>query len=136
MVGGCRYDITLINDSALPTAFMTGIVGKFFVQFGWSAAIAVFFSLVVARLITPMMAAISLKPIVDAHREAAWERWYMKLAQWSLTHRLKTFWVTMLFFLLCCLVDAVVANRVFLRRTVVANPNHADLAARKHALSD
>jgi multidrug efflux pump subunit AcrB len=41
----------------LPTAFMPGIAGKFFVQFGWTAAIAVFFSLVVARLLTPMMAA-------------------------------------------------------------------------------
>jgi multidrug efflux pump subunit AcrB len=27
----------------LPTAFMTGIVGRFFVQFGWTAAISVFF---------------------------------------------------------------------------------------------
>ena len=33
----------------LPTAFMSGVVGKFFVQFGWTASIAVFFSLVVAR---------------------------------------------------------------------------------------
>ena len=37
--------------------------GKFFVQFGWTAAIAVFFSLVVARMLTPMMAAYILKPI-------------------------------------------------------------------------
>ncbi|HRZ62876.1 MAG TPA: efflux RND transporter permease subunit, partial [Rubrivivax sp.] len=28
----------------LPTAFMSGVPGKFFVQFGWTAAIAVFFS--------------------------------------------------------------------------------------------
>ena len=41
----------------LPTAFMSGVPGKFFVQFGWTAAIAVFFSLVVARMLTPMMAA-------------------------------------------------------------------------------
>ena len=32
----------------LPTAFMSGVAGKFFVQFGWTAAGAVFFSLVVA----------------------------------------------------------------------------------------
>ena len=37
----------------LPTAFMAGVPGKFFVQFGWTAAIAVFFSLVVARMLTP-----------------------------------------------------------------------------------
>ena len=45
----------------LPTAFMSGVPGKFFVQFGWTAAIAVFFSLVVARLLTPMMAAYVLQ---------------------------------------------------------------------------
>ena len=41
----------------LPTAFMYGVAGKFFVQFGWTAASAVFFSLVVARRLTPLMAA-------------------------------------------------------------------------------
>ncbi|HEX5126895.1 MAG TPA: efflux RND transporter permease subunit, partial [Rhodocyclaceae bacterium] len=35
----------------LPTAFMGGVAGKFFVQFGWTAAVAVFFSLVVARML-------------------------------------------------------------------------------------
>ena len=47
----------------LPTAFMTGVAGMFFKQFGWTAAIAVFASLLVARLLTPMMAAYILKPI-------------------------------------------------------------------------
>jgi multidrug efflux pump subunit AcrB len=50
----------------LPTAFMSGIAGKFFKQFGWTAALAVFASLVVARLLTPMMAAYILKPIAAA----------------------------------------------------------------------
>lgn len=48
----------------LPTAFMSGIAGKFFVQFGWTAALAVFASLIVARLLTPMMSAYLLKPWV------------------------------------------------------------------------
>jgi multidrug efflux pump subunit AcrB len=46
----------------LPTAAMSGVVGMFFRQFGWTAAIAVLFSLLVARLLTPMMAAYLLKP--------------------------------------------------------------------------
>ncbi|MBE2214590.1 MAG: efflux RND transporter permease subunit [Opitutaceae bacterium] len=46
----------------LPTAFMGGIAGKFFKQFGWTASIAVLFSLLVARLLTPMMAAVLMKP--------------------------------------------------------------------------
>ena len=45
----------------LPTAFMAGIPGKFFKQFGWTAALAVFASLVVARVLTPMMAAYIMK---------------------------------------------------------------------------
>ena len=56
----------------LPTAFMSGVPGKFFVQFGWTAAIAVFFSLVVARMLTPMMAAYILKPPRKDHHEPRW----------------------------------------------------------------
>ena len=41
----------------LPTAFMPGLAGKFFVQFGWTSPVAVFFSLAVARMLTPMMGA-------------------------------------------------------------------------------
>ena len=83
----------------LPTAFMTGIVGKFFVQFGWTAAISVFFSLVVARMLTPMMAAYLLKPNTRGHEEARWERLYMRLAQWCLKHRVRTTILAVVFFL-------------------------------------
>ncbi|RZG87592.1 efflux RND transporter permease subunit [Acinetobacter sp. WCHAc060033] len=53
----------------LPTAFMSGIAGKFFVQFGWTAALAIFASLLVARLLTPMMSAYFLKPWIKPHGE-------------------------------------------------------------------
>ncbi|MBL8301518.1 MAG: efflux RND transporter permease subunit, partial [Ideonella sp.] len=74
----------------LPTAFMAGVPGKFFVQFGWTAAIAVFFSLVVARMLTPMMAAYLLKPPAKAHREPGWLALYMRWAAWCLKHRIVT----------------------------------------------
>jgi len=74
----------------LPTAFMTGIVGKFFVQFGWTAAIAVFFSLVVARMLTPMMAAYLLKPPKHEEKEPGWMRIYLQWAHWCLKHRVLT----------------------------------------------
>ena len=74
----------------LPTAFMSGVVGKFFVQFGWTAAIAVFFSLVVARMLTPMMAAYLLKRPKKEHPEPRWVGPYLKLAAWCLKHRLWT----------------------------------------------
>jgi multidrug efflux pump subunit AcrB len=74
----------------LPTAFMSGIAGKFFVQFGWTAAIAVFFSLVVARMLTPMMAAYLLRPPRADHGEARWLRIYLGWAGWCGRHRIMT----------------------------------------------
>lgn len=71
----------------LPTAFMGGVPGKFFKPFGWTAAIAVLFSLVVARLLTPMMAAYLLKPVVAEHKDGPWMQRYMSLAQWCLRYR-------------------------------------------------
>ncbi|MFN3503145.1 MAG: efflux RND transporter permease subunit, partial [Allorhizobium sp.] len=40
----------------VPVSFMPGIPGQYFIQFGLTVAFSVFFSLLVARLITPMMA--------------------------------------------------------------------------------
>ncbi|OJZ19815.1 MAG: RND transporter [Thiobacillus sp. 65-29] len=74
----------------LPTAFMSGVPGKFFVQFGWSAAIAVFFSLAVARMLTPMMAAYFLKPPRTARGEPFWMGVYLRWAAWCLKHRVLT----------------------------------------------
>lgn len=82
----------------LPTAFMSGVAGKFFKQFGWTASFAVFASLVVARVLTPMMAAYILKPIVNAHKDPSWMRFYLKAAAWSLHHRLMTVIAAGLFF--------------------------------------
>ena len=82
----------------LPTAFMAGVPGKFFVQFGWTAAIAVFFSLVVARALTPMMAAYILKPPKKAHHEPGWLTHYGRWAAWCLRHRVLTLLATVVFF--------------------------------------
>ena len=76
----------------LPTAFMGGIVGQFFRQFGWTAALAIFASLMVARLITPMMAAYILRPEKKhVEKQSATMTWYLKLVSWTLHHR----WLTM-----------------------------------------
>jgi multidrug efflux pump subunit AcrB len=80
----------------LPTAFMSGIAGKFFVQFGWTAAVAVLFSLAVARMLTPMMSAYFLKARV-AHETPKWIEIYLKWAQWCLSHRKSTLAMTALF---------------------------------------
>jgi multidrug efflux pump subunit AcrB len=83
----------------LPTAFMSGIAGKFFKQFGWTASLAVFASLVVARVLTPMMAAYLLKPIVTQERDPRWLQFYMKCVNWSMRHRVKTMLLATLFFI-------------------------------------
>ncbi len=82
----------------LPTAFMSGIAGKFFVQFGWTAAIAVFFSLVVARMLTPMMAAYILKAPKHQEKEPRWLAIYLGWARWCLKHRWWTLLAAALFF--------------------------------------
>ena len=74
----------------LPTAFMAGIPGKFFKQFGWTASLAVAASLLVARVLTPMMAAYILKPIVGAEKDPRWMNVYMRWAAWCVKHRLVT----------------------------------------------
>ncbi len=83
----------------LPTAFMAGIPGKFFKQFGWTASLAVFASLVVARMLTPMMAAYILKPVVAAEHEPRWLTRYMAWAAWCTRHRLATMIMATLFFI-------------------------------------
>lgn len=45
----------------LPTAFMSGVIGIIFKQFGITASVAVLCSLLVARFVTPMMAAYMMK---------------------------------------------------------------------------
>lgn len=75
----------------LPTAFMGGIPGKFFKQFGWTAVLAILASLLVARLLTPMMAAYILKPTKHGEEKDGWLMLrYMRTMRWCLQHRLIT----------------------------------------------
>ena len=84
----------------LPTAFMSGIVGRFFKQFGWTASLAVFASLVVARLLTPMMAAYMLRPRTKPVEDGRWMHAYMRAVRWVLGHRRQTIIYAVLFFVL------------------------------------
>src|SRR5690606_30413228 len=77
----------------VPVAFMPGIAGKFFREFGWTAATAVMFSLLVARLLTPMMAAYLLKPHGQEKRESKLMAWYLGWVDAALRHRGRTLWI-------------------------------------------
>lgn len=83
----------------LPTAFMAGIPGLFFKQFGWTAVLAILASLLVARLLTPMMAAYILKPVKEHEEKDSWlMQRYMATMKWALSHRLITAIASGLFF--------------------------------------
>jgi multidrug efflux pump subunit AcrB len=81
----------------VPTSLMGGTVGQYFRQFGWTAAVAVFFSLVVARLLTPMMAAYLLKAPATKRRNPRWIARYLRCARACLQHRALTVGVATLF---------------------------------------
>jgi hydrophobe/amphiphile efflux-1 (HAE1) family protein len=75
-----------------PVSFMSGIAGQYFRQFGLTVAIAVLFSLLVARFVTPVLAAYFLRaPEAPAHREGAIMRCYTRLVRASIRHR----WITL-----------------------------------------
>ena len=68
-----------------PVALMPGVSGQFFKNFGLTVVIAVLFSLLVARMITPMIAAYFLKAHGEAeHGGGVWMDRYMKVLGWSL----------------------------------------------------
>ncbi|HEX7981873.1 MAG TPA: efflux RND transporter permease subunit [Duganella sp.] len=84
----------------LPTAFMGGAAGLFFKQFGWTAVLAVLASLVVARLLTPMMAAYLLKPLAHHEERDGWLMTrYLASMRWCLAHRGVTALASGLFFI-------------------------------------
>ena len=72
----------------LPTSFMGGMPGQFFIEFGITVAVAVVFSLLVARFVSPLMAAYFLKPS-KAHLDARkLPGFYENTLKWALKHRL------------------------------------------------
>ncbi|NKM56151.1 AcrB/AcrD/AcrF family protein [Rhizobium anhuiense] len=78
----------------LPTAFMSGIPGLIFRQFGITAAVAVLVSLVVARLLTPMMAAYFMKAHPKEEKDGRIMRAYMAVVKAAMNHRKITVAVT------------------------------------------
>jgi HAE1 family hydrophobic/amphiphilic exporter-1 len=75
----------------LPVSFMGGIAGQFFVQFGATVSVAVLFSLMVARLITPMMAAYLARDHGPRNHASRPIEFYVRMLGWALDHR----WITM-----------------------------------------
>jgi hydrophobic/amphiphilic exporter-1 (mainly G- bacteria), HAE1 family len=72
----------------LPVSFMGGMPGQFFIEFGITVAVAVGFSLAVARLVTPLMAAYFLKAHTQVHEAQKLPGFYERSLHWALKHRL------------------------------------------------
>ena len=71
-----------------PVSFMPGIGGQFFKEFGLTVSVAVLFSLLVARLLTPLMAAYLLKPSIKPHARKPFDGVYRRALEWTLDHRI------------------------------------------------
>ena len=77
----------------VPVGFMSGIVGQFFKQFGLTVAVAVLVSLLVARTLTPTLAAHFLRPPKHKHNEhevKGMAATYQTVLAWALRHRVIT----------------------------------------------
>jgi len=72
----------------VPVSYMPGTPGQFFKEFGLTVAVAVLFSLVVARLLTPLLAAYFLKPAKTPHPRKDFKGFYRGVLDWSLDHRI------------------------------------------------
>jgi HAE1 family hydrophobic/amphiphilic exporter-1 len=89
----------------LPIAFMTGYARKYVNSFGWTMAMAIMVSLLVAFTLTPMMSSRMLK-LGGTEKKAhsggflhSVETFYLKSLQWSLAHRRTILLICVLTFL-------------------------------------
>ncbi len=97
----------------MPVAFMDGIIGRFFLQFGVTVSVAVMISLFVAFTLDPMMSSVWYDPsaapgakrgpigrlVAQFDRFLSWvARGYRHVLRWSLRHRITTLFVAFLAF--------------------------------------
>src|SRR5215213_9149256 len=69
----------------LPVALMPGIAGQYFKAFGFTVVVSVMMSLLVARMITPLVAAYFLRSRgVQPHADWRWMNIYLRVLNWSL----------------------------------------------------
>lgn len=86
----------------IPTSLMSGVGGLFFKQFGWTVVISVLMSLLVARLLTPVMALYFLKdkPVFHKKGDGCLMRYYLNTVRWCLRYRKTTLFLAGAFMVL------------------------------------
>ena len=112
----------------LPVSFMGGLVGQYFIQFGFTVAVAVFMSLVVARLLTPLLAAYTLKPhAAGPGADGPLMDWYLRALRWSVAHRTRTFLVGLGIFVLSVAGLALIPKTFIPQDDISASTLHIEL---------
>ncbi len=86
-----------------PVSFIGNIAGQYFKQFGLTIAAEVMFSLLAARLITPMLAAYFLKPHAHGEKKSPLTERYGRLVEWSVVNRYKSVFIGLVLFALSIL---------------------------------
>lgn len=98
----------------LPVSFMGGIVGQYFKQFGLTVAVAVLMSLLVARTLTPIIAAYFLKPHGEqAHANGPIMQFYLRSLNWAIGNRWKTVLIGVAFLAATLVMFAVIPKGLF-----------------------
>jgi multidrug efflux pump subunit AcrB len=99
----------------VPVSFIGSTAGQYFKQFGLTVAAEVIFSLLAARMITPMIAAYFLKSHGHAERvEGPLTQRYGRLVKWSVINRRKTVLIGLVLFTLSILsITAHVVSQDF-----------------------
>ena len=109
----------------VPIAFMQGIVGRFFFQFGVTVTVAVLVSLFVSFTLDPMLSSVWHDPAEGRFRRARWlgrtmdaverfiealHRWYGAILGWSLAHRKSVIAIALVLFLASFAVPPLVGT--------------------------
>jgi HAE1 family hydrophobic/amphiphilic exporter-1 len=93
LVGADAIGLAVIATTAsimvvfLPVSFMGSQAGQFFKEFGVTVAVAVLFSLAIARFVTPLMAAYFLRPARKPHARPPLNPAYARVLDWALGHK-------------------------------------------------
>ncbi|HSI16332.1 MAG TPA: efflux RND transporter permease subunit [Sphingomonas sp.] len=91
LVGADSIGLAVIATTATivavfgPVSFMPGQVGQFFKEFGLTVSVAVLFSLIIARFLTPVLAAYFLT-LRAPHPHRPLPALYIKALDWNLLH--------------------------------------------------
>ena len=81
----------------VPVSMMNSSVGQFFREFGVTVAMSVLFSLLVARLMTPLLAAYFLKPHPHPKPARPMPERYVRALNWALAHRWASVGISVVF---------------------------------------